>query len=99
MKYPVGIQDFCELREGGYVYVDKTEHIHRIVTGGKYFFLSRPRRFGKSLLLSTIKELHNEAQKGVSLSKSRRCHPEKIGMTSPKPLEKAKAEIAGELYC
>lgn len=59
MKYPVGIQDFRELREGGYVYVDKTEHIHRIVTGGKYFFLSRPRRFGKSLLLSTMKELYN----------------------------------------
>ncbi|MCO6492478.1 MAG: ATP-binding protein [Phaeodactylibacter sp.] len=57
MKYPIGIQDFRELREGGYVYVDKTEHIHRIVTGGKYFFLSRPRRFGKSLLLSTMKEL------------------------------------------
>lgn len=59
MKYPVGIQDFRELREGGYVYVDKTEHIHRIVTGGKYFFLSRPRRFGKSLLLSTMKELYS----------------------------------------
>lgn len=43
MKYPVGIQDFRELREGGYVYVDKTEHIHRIVTGGKYFFLYRLR--------------------------------------------------------
>lgn len=59
MQYPVGIQDFRELREGGYVYVDKTEHIHRIVTGGKYFFLSRPRRFGKSLLLSTMKELYS----------------------------------------
>ena len=58
MKYPIGIQDFRELREGGYVYVDKTAQIHRILTGGKYFFLSRPRRFGKSLLLSTIKELY-----------------------------------------
>ncbi|MCO6477289.1 MAG: AAA family ATPase, partial [Phaeodactylibacter sp.] len=58
MKYPIGIQDFRELREGGYVYVDKTAHIHQMLAGGKYFFLSRPRRFGKSLLLSTIKELY-----------------------------------------
>lgn len=62
MKYPIGIQDFGELRRGGYVYVDKTEHIHRIITGGKYFFLSRPRRFGKSLLLSTMKELYSGAR-------------------------------------
>ncbi|MCB9292596.1 MAG: ATP-binding protein [Lewinellaceae bacterium] len=59
MKYPIGIQDFGELRRDGYVYVDKTQYIHRIVTGGKYFFLSRPRRFGKSLLLSTLKELYS----------------------------------------
>ncbi|MCO6488590.1 MAG: ATP-binding protein [Phaeodactylibacter sp.] len=58
MKYPVGIQDFRELREGKYQYVDKTQYIHHILTAGKYFFLSRPRRFGKSLLLSTIKELY-----------------------------------------
>ncbi|WP_421949422.1 AAA family ATPase [Phaeodactylibacter xiamenensis] len=58
MKYPIGIQDFRELREGGYVYVDKTEYLHRIIEGGKHFFLSRPRRFGKSLLLSTINELY-----------------------------------------
>ena len=59
MKYPIGIQDFRVLREGGYVYVDKTEHIHSILRSGKYFFLSRPRRFGKSLLLSTINELYS----------------------------------------
>ena len=59
MKYPIGIQDFRELRRDGYVYVDKTRHIHRILTVGKYYFLSRPRRFGKSLLLSTIKELYS----------------------------------------
>lgn len=58
MKYPIGIQDFRELRSSNFIYVDKTEYIHRIITGGKYFFLSRPRRFGKSLLLSTIKELY-----------------------------------------
>ncbi|MCO6477568.1 MAG: AAA family ATPase, partial [Phaeodactylibacter sp.] len=62
MKYPIGIQDFGELRRDGYVYVDKTQYIHRIVTGGKYFFLSRPRRFGKSLLLSTMKELYSGAR-------------------------------------
>lgn len=58
MKFPIGIQDFGELREGGYVYVDKTRHIHNIITRGKYYFLSRPRRFGKSLLISTLNELY-----------------------------------------
>lgn len=52
--FPVGIETFSEIRERNYVYVDKTELIHRLVTSGKYYFLSRPRRFGKSLLLSTI---------------------------------------------
>ncbi len=56
-KYPIGIQDFRELRQGGYLYVDKTGLIDQIISSGKYFFLSRPRRFGKSLLLSTIKYL------------------------------------------
>ncbi|MCO6475623.1 MAG: ATP-binding protein [Phaeodactylibacter sp.] len=59
MKYPIGIQDFRKLREGGYLYVDKTQHIHDILVQGNYFFLSRPRRFGKSLLLSTINELYS----------------------------------------
>ena len=54
IKYPIGMQSFRKIREDGYVYVDKTEYIHRLVTDGKYYFLSRPRRFGKSLLLSTI---------------------------------------------
>ena len=55
MKYPIGIQTFEQIREEGYVYVDKTELVHRLVTTGKIYFLCRPRRFGKSLLLSTIK--------------------------------------------
>ena len=55
MKYPIGIQDFADLRSDGWVYVDKTALIHRLVSTGKYYFLSRPRRFGKSLLLSTLK--------------------------------------------
>lgn len=54
LRYPVGIQSFSEIREGGYVYVDKTAYIHQLQKEGKYYFLSRPRRFGKSLLLSTI---------------------------------------------
>ena len=53
-KYPIGIQSFAEIRQGGYLYVDKTEIIYRLIQAGKYFFLSRPRRFGKSLLLSTL---------------------------------------------
>lgn len=53
-KYPVGIQDFEKIRKEGYVYVDKTALIGRLVDTGCYYFLSRPRRFGKSLLLSTI---------------------------------------------
>lgn len=52
--YPIGIQTFEEIRKGGYVYVDKTELIYKLVNSGKYFFLSRPRRFGKSLLISTL---------------------------------------------
>lgn len=54
MIYPIGIQDFESLRNDGYVYVDKTAHIHRLATTGRYYFLSRPRRFGKSLLISTM---------------------------------------------
>ncbi|NNJ85168.1 MAG: ATP-binding protein, partial [Gammaproteobacteria bacterium] len=53
-KLPISIQDFEELRRGGYVYVDKTEQIHRLITTGVAWFLSRPRRFGKSLLISTL---------------------------------------------
>lgn len=51
--YPVGIQTFSEIRERGFVYVDKTEFIYKLFSG-KYYFLSRPRRFGKSVLLSTL---------------------------------------------
>lgn len=57
VKYPIGIQTFSEIRKDGYIYVDKTEYIHTLVTTGKYYFLSRPRRFGKSLLLSTIESI------------------------------------------
>ena len=55
MKYPIGIQDFEKIIKDGYVYVDKTALIYRLVTEGNIYFLSRPRRFGKSLLVSTLK--------------------------------------------
>jgi hypothetical protein len=55
---PIGTQSFLKLREGNAIYVDKTKLIHQIATEGTYYFFSRPRRFGKSLLISTIKELY-----------------------------------------
>ena len=54
MKYPIGIQNFEKLRTDGYVYVDKTAFIYKLANEGSYYFLSRPRRFGKSLLVSTM---------------------------------------------
>ena len=53
-KYPIGIQSFENIRKEGYLYVDKTALVYQLVQTGKYYFLSRPRRFGKSLLLSTL---------------------------------------------
>ena len=56
-RLPLGIQSFRKIIEGGYVYVDKTQHIYNLINGESYYFLSRPRRFGKSLLLDTISEV------------------------------------------
>ena len=56
-KLPIGIQTFRELREEDHYYVDKTSFIQQLINGGKHYFLSRPRRFGKSLLVDTMKEL------------------------------------------
>ena len=53
--YPIGVQDFESLRKDGYLYIDKTALMHKMVTSNRYYFLSRPRRFGKSLLISTLK--------------------------------------------
>ena len=64
MLYPIGIQNFEKIREEGYTYVDKTALIHRLATSGIYYFLSRPRRFGKSLLLSTL-EAYFEGKKDL----------------------------------
>ena len=52
--YPIGIQNFESLRNDGYLYVDKTRLIYQLVKTGRYYFLSRPRRFGKSLLISGV---------------------------------------------
>ncbi|MCI5147380.1 MAG: AAA family ATPase, partial [Candidatus Electrothrix sp. AR3] len=56
-KLSLGIQDFAAFKANNLIYVDKTRLIHRLIEGGSYYFLSRPRRFGKSLLVSTMEEL------------------------------------------
>ncbi|MDE6291104.1 MAG: AAA family ATPase [Muribaculaceae bacterium] len=60
LRYPIGMQTFSKLIEEGYVYVDKTQYIKPLLRQGQYVFLSRPRRFGKSLLLSTKGYLHGK---------------------------------------
>jgi hypothetical protein len=54
-KLPIGIQDFEDLRITGHLYIDKTAYVYRMASVGKPYFLGRPRRFGKSLFLSTLK--------------------------------------------
>lgn len=69
-EYPLGIQSFEKLRSNGYIYVDKTGLIFNLVFGTKYYFLSRPRRFGKSLLVSTLEEFflgRRELFKGLAI--------------------------------
>ena len=81
MKYPIGIQSFERIIEDGYVYIDKTDMIYSLTHGGSIYFLSRPRRFGKSLLVSTLKNYylgHKELFKGLkidSLEKDWHVHP------------------------
>ncbi len=53
-RYPCGIQTFAEIREDKYLYIDKTQYVYDLTHSSKYAFLSRPRRFGKSLLVSTL---------------------------------------------
>ena len=72
MKYPIGIQNFEKIRNDGYVYVDKTELIYKLADMGSYYFLSRPRRFGKSLLISTMDAYFSgkrELFKGLAIEK------------------------------
>ncbi|MBR1933569.1 MAG: AAA family ATPase, partial [Prevotella sp.] len=54
VKYPIGVQNFESLRREGYTYVDKTDLVWQLANQGRYYFLNRPRRFGKSLLISTL---------------------------------------------
>ncbi len=71
-KYPIGLQNFQGLREDGYVYVDKTAFVYELAQSGKYYFLSRPRRFGKSLFLSTLEAYYlgkKELFKGLALER------------------------------
>ena len=81
MKYPIGIQHFEKLRTDGFVYVDKTALVHKMVQEGNYYFLSRPRRFGKSMLISTLKayfEGKRELFQGLAmeqLEQEWRVHP------------------------
>ena len=80
-RYPVGDSSFTQIREAGKVYVDKTAILYQMVSDSKYFFLSRPRRFGKSLMLSTLKayfEGRKELFEGLAmgrLEKEWRRHP------------------------
>ena len=82
IKYPIGIQTFSKIREGGFLYIDKTEYIYNLTHGNaQYVFLSRPRRFGKSLLVSTLRsyfEGRKELFEGLAmekLEKEWRQHP------------------------
>ena len=72
MKYPIGIQDFEKIIEGGYVYLDKTSLVYDLVTNGKIYLLCRPRRFGKSLLVSTLEcyfQGRKELFKGLAIDR------------------------------
>ncbi len=80
-KLPLGIQTFQEIREDGCYYVDKTSHARQLVEEGKHYFLSRPRRFGKSLFVDTLKELFEGNEplfRGLAVHDSwdwSACHP------------------------
>ena len=78
-KLPVGIQTFEDLRKNGYIYIDKTKFIYNLVHTGKVYFLSRPRRFGKSLLLSTLKayfEGRKELFEGLKIAELEKENPD-----------------------
>lgn len=71
--YPIGIQNFEKIRRDGYFYIDKTALVYQMVKTGSYFFLSRPRRFGKSLLVSTLEayfEGKRELFEGLAIEKT-----------------------------
>ncbi|MBP5495769.1 MAG: AAA family ATPase, partial [Bacteroidales bacterium] len=71
MKYPIGIQTFANIINEGYLYVDKTALVYKLANDSKYYFLSRPRRFGKSLLVTTLEAYfqgRKELFEGLALS-------------------------------
>jgi hypothetical protein len=104
-KYPVGMQDFAYIRNNGFLYVDKTEYIYNLAQYSKYVFLSRPRRFGKSLMCSTMKcyfEGRRELFRGLAIEQLEQewtAHPVihlslgKIKNIRPEILEVRLAEI------
>ena len=103
MKYPIGIQSFEQLREDGYVYVDKTDLVYKLVTTGKIYFLSRPRRFGKSLLVSTLKNYflgRRDLFEGLAISSLEKewleYHPEKLFPGPQGPVRGTGHQLAGE---
>lgn len=72
MKYPIGIQTFAKIREENFLYFDKTKEVYQLAKNGGYFFLSRPRRFGKSLLVTTLEAYfqgRKELFEGLAISK------------------------------
>ena len=85
-KLPIGVQSFEKLRESGFLYVDKTCYIHALVRSGGQYFLSRPRRFGKSLFLSTLKaywEGKRELFEGLEIAE---LEKDKEGAFEPYPV-------------
>ena len=72
MKYPIGIQTFAKIREEDFLYIDKTKDVYQLAKDGGYYFLSRPRRFGKSLLVTTLEAYfqgRKELFEGLAISK------------------------------
>lgn len=83
LKYPIGMQTFSNIRNGGYVYIDKTGYLNQLIeSGSKYVFLSRPRRFGKSLFLSMVEEYYKgnrELFEGLDINKQfHEWHPRPV---------------------
>ena len=98
-RLPVGIQTFDKLIQGGYLYVDKTKYIHKMVNVSNYIFLSRPRRFGKSLLVSTLQsyfEGRKELFKGLAIEQLEKEWTEypvlRFSLASGKHMEKEQLE-------
>ncbi|MEA3333854.1 MAG: AAA family ATPase, partial [Pseudomonadota bacterium] len=105
-KLPIGIQTFSKIREESYLYVDKTGLIGDLIENGSYYFLSRPRRFGKSLLVSTLQALfegREELFKGLAIHNQwdwQTCYPViKISFGGvARNREEMKKQVSGILY-